>query len=181
MITTYEQNFINERISEHAIAEFISNNECEIIIDINIDLCKPQLTEKQTTELYKRASVCELSKKLNKSILELCFEIKRITVERLNAISIEQWTRWAERYGLRLSEVYDPNTNSYSVFFEETKKFANSLYLFTRINNNIQFEEFNARFLIELLYFKNFNVYTLENINLTTKAIHDLVWELETI
>ena len=187
MITAYEHKFINERISEHAIAEFISNNKCEIIIDINIDLCKPQLTEKQTAELYKRASVCELSKKLNKSILELCFEIKPITVERLNAISVEQWTRLAEKHNIKhntcvakcgeVSEDYDIKELWLDVDWSLPIRF-------NKDKNDIGLEKQDQFYwhdiLKDLIFYINKNFDRLDILELA-KAIHDLVWELENI
>lgn len=54
---------------------------------------------------------------------ELCFEIKPITVERLNAISIEQWEKWAEKYKIEIHaygfEICEPLTyNEHNPYYQ---------------------------------------------------------------
>lgn len=142
-MTTYEQELIN-RITEQELETWCKKN--------NIGFCGMFNT---------------LSELTNKSIIELCYEIKPITVERLNAISIEQWKKWAERYGGNFEESVYCSINYTQLVKIEYGKVTSTLRSYERFRELLAIK--NKRF----IFYLNF----LE----ATKAIHDLVWELENI
>ncbi len=166
MITTYEQNFINERLTDEMIIDYFSKlTEDELAYFI-----------KNRYKKQDRVGFCEdICVVSGKSMLELCFEIKPITFERLNAISVDQWNRWADKY---------ENNKNY------THLFLGLIDLKMRINEeSIMHELFlnEESIMHELFLYLDFirNIVKLiHNISHNdllgeTKAIHDLVWELE--
>lgn len=185
MMTTYEKNFINERISYE---------EASAIIGKDILFFKGFYDDVNNRfSLFE--SFCKIK---NKSILELCFEIKPITAERLNAISIEQWKMWADRYDIPFAEEDDNlfieyhqncGCDQYGTTYTENTRccrihpyFKDKVEVFIFCYEMIGFlllRSTETSYKLKLSYELSYEDH--DNFIKQTKAINDLVWELENI
>lgn len=124
----------------------------------------------------------DLARKANKSIIELCYEIKPITVERLNKITIEQWGRWLMRQNhdggaWRVKNINGKNVVQWEWFDSNIKA---DVVEFALPESKIKdLDVAWNTFLLKIVRYFILNAEDLFDYVKQAKAIHDLVWELE--
>jgi hypothetical protein len=226
MITTYEQNFINERINYQEMI-----NYCKLLkLDLSefwdlfdnvtaIHRDSGELILKKTDDTNKL--ICNLATKLDKSILELCYEIKPITFERLKnipALSLEKLTSLVNKHGWVIEDYtfchkpefsfnkYKPDSCNFKTpnkVIESIREHGENDSLWDnygdinlkKYDNPTQIRNISLTISVhedgvtkncwELNTIEKLavNFYNIRYCDVLTKAkaMHDLVWELETI
>lgn len=174
MMTTYEERFIDERISYDNLINY-SCVENELLQSVTEDIMSDINIHNPASDYFDMKTLFSvLQDKTDKSILELCFEIKPITVERLNAISIEQLLKFAKNNNIEIVKKLLVDTE------EIINIFFNNEYGYLLIASEYQGKtRVKLKRVEDLLKYKGiaYNKYSFDSL----RAIHDLVSELETI
>lgn len=178
-MTTYEQELIN-RISEQEILLWLLNNRPQYSEESGDYYLSYQhlialyQAMKSKDKIYNFISYLYNREVINKSIIELCYEIKPITIERLNKITIEQWKKICKKYKLKFIKQYENNFritgnnyNDSTIYFD-----------YNLINENNDFTIIQQ--FTNLIAQSNKKIYWSIGIDFI-KSIHDFVWELENI
>lgn len=198
-MTTYEQELIG-RLTTEEIKIWVEKNGIEIenlekwmndctglkIINKNNEKLRFISSEEIISLFDKKLHlISSLARELDKPIIELCYEIKPITTERLNKITIEQWKQWAEKYNFQFIEreipvtyFKPPSNNMRSVYYIYNG--CDEICIFPTIDEHGKWAmllEIARIYLLNKMKDKYKPFDFLEQ----TKAIHDLIWELENL
>ena len=112
----------------------------------------------------------KLSKDFNKPIINICFDIKPITKQRLQKIDIEKWKKIFAKYNIILSKNPRGNQEYWIRISKYESLRLDDLILYLRYED--WFNVLNGVYLFKL---------TKTNYHEINQMIHDFVWELENL
>jgi hypothetical protein len=174
MTTSYEIKFIKERIDYQYINDWLQKNSLNINDYVSCSLDKiinyKMKISNDTTLIFNNKEdlmntlIEKLARELDKDILTICYEIRPINKERLRKISKKQWQKFGEKYNMKITETFIK---------------SRSLFESIRLDDFIERNNYHqSAILAKASLYPNLDIC---NYMETTKAIHDLIWELESL